>query len=303
MNKPSTEMLREWADRAENERFFPAVLACEDLGMPYGGIRPDAELFRRLAYEIEREKREIAEAQGRGAHHVIKAYAEAHGKPMREGENITEWLWRYYIPRPRFEDGEPVKWGDELENGKAYCIKVMDDGSWAIDDENTHPLCDGFINHLVKRPATKVLDADGMKIRVGNVVYDTRNGRALKVLQICQDLANAIKAVEEGNEPIYISTKFVTLEKPVFDAEHKRIKAKDTVWEKKTGAKLTVVKPYPYNRVYCLDEEGIEHEFLPKGLTHKEPDTLEKLRDDLARKYGNGSSWVKRVDALMERGA
>ncbi len=92
---------------------------------------------------------------------------------------------------------------------------------------------------------------------------------------------------------------------------------------------LDVEKCEPYNHgrftLPCLDlTEGDESVcFLdPRMVSHKEPgsyeelqemlreespkgdgDSYEKLRDDLKRKYGSNSQWVKRLTALVERDA
>lgn len=92
---------------------------------------------------------------------------------------------------------------------------------------------------------------------------------------------------------------------------------------------LDVEKCEPYNHgrftLPCLDlTEGDESVcFLdPRMVSHKEPgsyeelqemlreespkgggDSYEKLRDDLKRKYGSNSQWVKRLTAIMERDA
>lgn len=75
---------------------------------------------------------------------------------------------------PRFEDGELVKMGDEVGfEGETMrvCLAVLDAGGWALWCEN-----DGIGGRLigscgerVERP--EVLDADGVPIKVGDVVY------------------------------------------------------------------------------------------------------------------------------------
>lgn len=85
---------------------------------------------------------------------------------------------------PRFEDGEPVRFGDVVsdgdETGRVYYVTFdtvnpviigftdktpdQDPGTWLEVSVN-----DG---EHVKRPAPKVLDADGVEIRVGDTVYD-----------------------------------------------------------------------------------------------------------------------------------
>lgn len=80
---------------------------------------------------------------------------------------------------PRFEDGEPVWFGDvvklptcgaisaeaiEFTAGKVQ-VKDAEDGDWNTSMCAIRPL---------KRPAPKVLDADGVEINVGDTVYEPR---------------------------------------------------------------------------------------------------------------------------------
>lgn len=77
---------------------------------------------------------------------------------------------------PRFEDGELVRIGDELEfEGKTMlvCDATFYADGWAIwcDREDMSGRLYGKYGERVKRPAPKVLDADGVPIEVGDVVY------------------------------------------------------------------------------------------------------------------------------------
>ena len=94
------------------------------------------------------------------------------------------------IEWPRFEDGELVKVGDEVEfEGEA--AKVLDVAfsaerfSLGVDTATAsrRVYCD--LGESVNRPAPKVLDADGVPIKVGDTVYFVDgNGRALIVERI-----------------------------------------------------------------------------------------------------------------------
>lgn len=80
------------------------------------------------------------------------------------------------IEWPRFEDGGLVRIGDELEfEGKTMlvCDATFYADGWALwcDREDTSGRLHGSYGERVKRPAPKVLDADGVPIKVGDVVY------------------------------------------------------------------------------------------------------------------------------------
>ena len=87
-------------------------------------------------------------------------------------KDLTTFIDEYFLPRPLFEDGTPVKVGDEFalhkpSSGKkviSYC--VHDDGSFAIN---------GFLydqDQRVKKPKQpEALDADGVPIELGDKLY------------------------------------------------------------------------------------------------------------------------------------
>ena len=77
---------------------------------------------------------------------------------------------------PRFEDGGLVRIGDELEfEGKTMlvCDATFYADGWALwcDREDMSGRLYGEYGERVERPAPKVLDADGVPIKVGDTVY------------------------------------------------------------------------------------------------------------------------------------
>ncbi len=82
------------------------------------------------------------------------------------------------IEWPRFEDGELVKIGDEVEfegeAGIVACIRFELLG-WSITLNHNLDLSylSGAFGERVKRPTPKVLDADGAPIEVGDTVWTT----------------------------------------------------------------------------------------------------------------------------------
>ena len=93
---------------------------------------------------------------------------------------------------PRFEDGELVRLSDEVE----WDGDVMRVGAFWFHREGwslnvSCPGLDGTFHgeygERVKRPTPKVLDADGVEIRVGDTVYLRSNGRKGKVVGFYED--------------------------------------------------------------------------------------------------------------------
>lgn len=97
----------------------------------------------------------------------------------RDGEKFRDYLHRCFLPRPRFEDGEPVQISDMEEIGALATYRVYMDGSWEFEpdkheDETSPKLWDvqfGAKSERVKRPAPEVLGADGKPIKDGETVW------------------------------------------------------------------------------------------------------------------------------------
>lgn len=104
------------------------------------------------------------------------------------------------IEWPRFEDGELVRIGDELEfEGKTMlvCDATFYADGWVFWCEN-----DGLDGRLigsygerVKRPAPEVLDADGVPIEVGDTVYFA-DGDARPLTVECIDVSGEKPVVD-----------------------------------------------------------------------------------------------------------
>ncbi|WP_303148403.1 hypothetical protein [Adlercreutzia equolifaciens] len=197
--------------------------------------------------------------------------ADANGWPKpRDDESLHEYVDRCFIPRPRFEDGEPVQSSDIEEIGALATCRVYMDGSWEFDpdkyedERNPKPwdVQSGAKSDRIKRPAPEVLGADGLPLNEDDTVYGT------------------------GRE------------------QHR----------------YTVQVPYSINEVIgqrfcvqCYDhDEGNITWCDPSMLTHTPPDTLERLRDDIAEwradcaKPGSGwdvktAEWAARIDAIIRR--
>lgn len=105
-------------------------------------------------------------------------------------------------------------------------------------------------------------------------------------------------------------------EPKILDADGVEINVGDTVWLTTSGKKLRVDGFTPWKYVRCSNPEiDGDHEaglnFAPESLTHREPDSLEKLRDDIDMYVRNGwnisqpkaEEFASRLTAIMERDA
>lgn len=101
---------------------------------------------------------------------------------------IADEIEKYYIPRPRFEDGEPVQFGEEFADysGNPHTlheIRYRDKAAAGLgakcllEANTTSPKdYDGISFNLydgtfVKRPEPKVLDAEGAPCKKGETVW------------------------------------------------------------------------------------------------------------------------------------
>lgn len=100
------------------------------------------------------------------------------------------------IEWPRFEDGELVKIGDEVEfegeTMRVFSVAFNFNGwvLWCARESFDGRLC-GSYGELVKRPTPKVLDADGVPINVGDTVYGDDEASPLTVVRLFKDATGA----------------------------------------------------------------------------------------------------------------
>lgn len=115
----------------------------------------------------------------------------AHADALRD---IADKIERETLQKPRFEDGEPVQFGDEfvawngktgtvrsidvVENGRLIIINASSSNNYVVGEKDSH-------GKFAKRPEPpKVLDADGVEIKVGDEVWGVgREQHAYKVLE------------------------------------------------------------------------------------------------------------------------
>lgn len=81
----------------------------------------------------------------------------------RERQILAMW--------PRFEDGEPVMIGDEVDGlgGEIIEVYIAEDAADIWNNYGNHMILS--LGERVNRPASKVLDAEGVEINVGDTVW------------------------------------------------------------------------------------------------------------------------------------
>lgn len=171
----AAELLRKAAIRETDEygnitphvKMFSA-LAGEDAAMTDYVDR--GGLMRQLADKIDAE---IVKAYSEKLNTCAMRWAKANGWPdFREGEDFGAWLERCAIPRPRFEDGEPVQFGDDTDklDGVEKFIFLRNGGCCQMQDADGN-ICNVFHGKRVKRRAPEVLGADGLPLDEDDTMY------------------------------------------------------------------------------------------------------------------------------------
>lgn len=229
------------------------------------------------------------------------------------------------MERPRFEDGEPVRIGDELEfEGKAMlvCDATFYADGWALwcDREDMSGRLYGKYGERVKRPTPKVLDADGAPIEVGDVVYYDGEPHPLTVVGITRDGkdalvdANGEESCVEGGRPQDFSHD---APKPVLDADGVPIEVGDTVYLRSNGREGKVVGFYEdkgetwvgerwVSVSYELGSDRMTVDTEGKALTHERPDSWERIEEDAKlaprdylEKRGMNPEKTERIASMM----
>ena len=101
------------------------------------------------------------------------------------------------IEWPRFEDGELVGIGDEVDgDGETMTARnvTLSATGWTLtlDSNDTVAVLSGASGERVKRPKPRILDVDGVPIEVGDTAYTIEDGRKVEVTGIYGDGAVAI---------------------------------------------------------------------------------------------------------------
>ena len=186
---------------------------------------------------------------------------------------------------PKYTDGEMVRiggcWGEDgCDTSITYIERIIfaEDGVYLENEYH-----EVFYRHgeRVKRPAPKVLDADGEEIREGDVLYSIETGDYV-----------IVDSIEPGN-PWFATTdsalqhcaKF-THRAPVLAADGEPLEVGQTVWHVGDGVEFTVIglpRPGEYQAVKLRLDDGAVTGLDPDQLTHQRPDSWERLEEDAGK--------------------
>ena len=198
---------------------------------------------------------------------------------------------------PRFEDGEPVRVGDAAPFGSDDVMEVtgveINRFGYVLHgsiDGGTRECVDGDEHCVpVKRPAPKVLDADGAEIREKRDVWwicegDERGFHAER-LRVETILPDGLVECSPYNGGTWVSLEPSELyvNKPVPASDGRPLREGDTVWDVDGRGPLTVWRLPDKSEMYVsLKKDGTFYYRYPEKLTHErlETDSWERLEED-----------------------
>lgn len=179
MKKMLHDRLRDWADKGGEGHYPSTEMLYDTICGSNLGAEDEVKAFHMLADEIE----------------------------------------RYYIPRPTFEDGDPVVEGIDTEHGEVHCVTVRDDGSWELFGKFHMSLCKGLSNEHPKKFDNT--DKYGVPIEVGDTVYtlltkgEDPYGTCYTVVKVGSNTAYGVECKRHGIlEKFDFNAKSLSHEKP-----------------------------------------------------------------------------------------
>ena len=225
-------------------------------------------------------------------------------------EEVQKRLMPEVMEWPRFEDNEPVAFGDYAEIGDcigpivSVTIHSADNTSLEKPAYDLAVLRSGFVNHSpiepfsvrVKRP--KVLAADGEPLCARETVWGTKGGSYhLTSVHDGEVFARHVggsfgaEVESAGGSGLYrLRADKLTHQRPVLDAKGVPIHEGETVYAngnaRGNGAAWRVlhIDPGISHPLYCEREDGkpgVARSLKPEWVTHERPDSWERIEEDL----------------------
>lgn len=286
-DSPVARWARELREALDGDALTDEDLAAAAWVREHGGLYHVKDIYNDLRAVVERIGIEWSESELHGLMDALDR------RLMPEGMGWLVEAW------PRFEDGEPLRVGDEVcGGGRAFivdhvvlfsngestvCAEADMDSGKVRDYARVRP------SYRLKRPAPKVLDADGAEIREKCDVWWICEGdeRGVHAERLRVETIGPNGLIEcspyNGGTWVYLEPSELYVNEPVIAADGKPLREGQTVWHVKTGREYVVVEP-SYGKTVVVrlakydDVEGEQH--APDQLTHQRPDSWERLEED-----------------------
>ena len=189
---------------------------------------------------------------------------------------------------PRYETGEPVRIGDFVSDVEVRSVVFRDDGI-LLSDCTSVPGWGTWRSYKepIRRPAPKVLDADGVEIRVGDTVWDVEFGCEHVVTKVSD---GAVFVAFEDESADRCDPASLTHRAPVLAVDGKPLREGETVWDTNGDELVIGALENGGHTVICRyvdvgDAIPVHGMWSPSDLTHERPvaDTWERLGDLVRR--------------------
>ena len=275
----------------------------------YSG-EPMCDVLHRIAADIEREQDALVKDSPYDAlppdERESIAWVREHGGL----ESVESRLMPEGMEWPRDAKGVPIVRGETVfangggkGDGRAWYVRRVSPGSGypveAVDGKGEkRDLKARWLTH--ERPAPKVLDADGVEIRVGDEVYlllgdwcdefpcfGYHGGEELEVFSLHADHVVGGIGCRDTHRPkgtCYPQPSQLTHRAPVLAADGKPLREGQTVWHKSgfaCGVVETIDSGSLMHTTRYRDESGTVYRDAAKDLVHKRPDSWERIEADV----------------------
>lgn len=212
---------------------------------------------------------------------------------------------------PRYEDGEPVRMGDELDDGEVAAV-TLTGTRYELSDRDDCRLDTGQHGARVERPAPKAVGADGLEVKPGDTVWlakgyrekagshGTRRDGYLMVAEYNLIGASALEGmtVYETLDDSCVSltargswcpASWLTHTAPCTDKDGAPIDEGDEVWtEDGCRWKVLGIKSggHPV-QAKCVEgcHRGKRRDLKWTWVSHERPDSWWRLREDVRKDY------------------
>lgn len=206
---------------------------------------------------------------------------------------------------PRYEDGEPVRMGDELDDGEVAAV-TLTGTRYELSDRDDCCLDTGQHGARVERPAPKAVGADGLEVKPGDTVWlakgyrekagshGTRRDGYLVVAEYNLIGASALEGmtVYETLDDSCVSltargswcpASWLTHTAPCTDKDGALIDEGDEVWTE-DGGRVRVVAVSHRGRA-AVRPWGRKDGRGARWVSHERPDSWERLHEDVRKDY------------------
>ena len=206
----------------------------------------------------------------------------------REREELEKRLMPEGYEWPRYESGEPLRYEDR------YVYDGREREVWHVDFDSYGDVtilnkdcskCSLDKGERVRRPAPKVLDADGAEIHEGDTVWGTNGHGPFEVTRIVYADRLRVIADDEENGHLNAYPEMLTHRAPVLAADGRPLREGETVWIIEDGGPYKVTGIDPIVKEIRIKDESMELGVWVAacGLTHTKPepsDSWERIEED-----------------------